>query len=96
MLPETSDEFRYTAAGPAVYRSRNGGRTWQKQARGLPGKGAYLHFFREAMATDGLRPCGVYFGTSSGSVYYSRDGSQRWETMSSHLPAVLSVSCAVA
>jgi len=96
VLPEDSAEFRGTSAGPAVYRSRNGGSTWQKLTRGLPGKGAYLHFFREGMAADGLRPCGVYFGTSSGSVFYSRDAGERWQTLANHLPAVLSVSCAVA
>lgn len=36
------------------------------------------------------------FGASSGNVSYSRDGGQRWETLASHLPAVLSVSCAMA
>lgn len=94
VIPEKGAEFRSTIE-PAVYRSRNGGKKWEKLTRGLPGKHSYLHVFREGMASDGLKPCGVYFGTSSGSVFYSSNRGDRWETMAEHLPAVLSVSCAV-
>lgn len=96
VIPEKSAQFRYTPSGGAVYRSRDGGRSWRRLTSGLPDRRSYLHIFREGMATDGLRPCGVYFGTSSGSVFWSRDGGDRWESLAAHLPPVLSVSCALA
>jgi hypothetical protein len=34
---------------------------------------------RQALATDALDPAGVYFGTSNGSVYASRDEGETWE-----------------
>ena len=33
---------------------------------------------RQALATDVLDPAGVYFGTSNGSVYASRDEGETW------------------
>jgi hypothetical protein len=46
---------------------------------------------REALATDGLDPCGVYFGTATGHLYSSPDG-ERWDLIASHLPKILSVT----
>ena len=43
------------------------------------------------MAVDGLEPGGVYFGTTSGSVYASRDGGDSWSRLPVTLPRILSV-----
>lgn len=96
VVPEVSDEYRYTPNGAlAVYRSRNGGRKWQRLARGLPAKGAYLNVLRESMAADACDPCGVYLGTSTGQLFYSRDEGDAWELLADFLPPVHSISTAV-
>ena len=96
VLPEVSDEYRYAPEGAlAVYRSRDGGRKWERLARGLPDKGAYLNVLREGMATDSCDPCGVYLGTSTGQVFHSRDEGGKWELLADFLPPVYSVSTAV-
>jgi hypothetical protein len=50
-----------------------------------------VNVLRDAMAVDGLDPCGVYFGTSGGQVYASPDGGDSWTAIVRDLPAVLSV-----
>jgi hypothetical protein len=43
------------------------------------------------MALDGLDPCGVYFGTTSGSIYASADCGESWARLASDLPKILCV-----
>jgi photosystem II stability/assembly factor-like uncharacterized protein len=43
------------------------------------------------MAVDALDDCGIYFGTTGGQVYCSRNGGDDWTAITEHLPAVLSV-----
>jgi hypothetical protein len=64
------------------------------RTEGLPQEQAWVSVLREALATDGLNPCGVYFGTSTGHVYASSDG-HTWSLVAAHLPKVLSVEVAV-
>lgn len=78
-----------------VYRTRDAGSSWEPLGRGLPQEHAYVSILREAMATDGLTPCGVYFGTSSGHLFASRDGGESWELLAGYLPRILSVTAAV-
>jgi hypothetical protein len=43
------------------------------------------------MAVDSLDPGGIYFGTTGGQVYGSRDGGDSWEPIVRDFPSVLSV-----
>jgi hypothetical protein len=43
------------------------------------------------MATDGLDPAGVYFGTTGGELFASADEGETWVPIAQHLPSVLSV-----
>lgn len=96
VIPLEAAMNRVTPRGRlAVYRTRNAGRTWQAQTRGLPVKHAYLTILREAMGTDTCDPAGVYFGTTGGHLFYSRDEGRRWDTLAGFLPPVLSVEAAV-
>ena len=79
-----------------VFRSRNAGDDWEPLTKGLPQKRAYLHVMREGMATDGLDPCGVYVGTSTGQLFYSRDDGDSWELLLDYLPPINSVACGIA
>jgi hypothetical protein len=90
-----ADNFRVCPGRFTVYRTRDGGRTWQALTAGLPGPHDYQSVYREGMDTDGLEPEGVYVGTSNGQVYASRDGGDTWQRLPGTLPPVLSVTCAV-
>jgi hypothetical protein len=96
VIPETGAEARYVPGGKMiVYRSKNGGKKWQKLTKGLPQEHAYLQVLRHGMTTDAAEKTGVYFGTTSGDIYYSRNGGDAWEVLQSNLPAVLSVHAAM-
>jgi photosystem II stability/assembly factor-like uncharacterized protein len=98
IIPEESSHVRTTVGGAiTVYRSRNAGQDWQPLTGGLPQENAYVTVLREAIDCDGLAPCGLYFGTSSGHLFASRDGGDSWEIIAGFLPRILSVhACVVA
>jgi photosystem II stability/assembly factor-like uncharacterized protein len=79
----------------AVWRTRDAGSTWQRLDRGLPERDAHLGVLREGMAIDGLEVPGLYFGTSTGQVFASRDEGDTWSEIASYLPAISSVEVAV-
>jgi len=94
--PVESDEFRCAIDGRLrIYRTRNGGASWEPLMRGLPQKRAYETVLRDAMAADTLDPHGLYFGTHSGHLYGSADEGKNWIRIMEGLPAVLSVRAAV-
>jgi hypothetical protein len=87
--PRTSPE-----GTPAVYATRNGGRTWQRRDAGLPAQQAWWTVKRQAMTADTADPVGLYFGTTSGELWISRDEGQRWACMARHLPEIYAVEAA--
>ena len=95
VLPLRPEEysFRATSGSLAVYRSSSKG--WKKLTRGLPQKNAYISVLRQAMDADRLSPCGIYFGTASGSVFASSDDGATWQSAVDHLPPIYSVTAAV-
>jgi len=92
-LPLNGDsEGRYPPdAAAAIWRSRNGGQSWQALRDGLPQDNCFFTVLRQAMAVDTVDPAGLYFGTNTGSIYASLDEGERWEEIARHLPTVLSV-----
>ncbi|MEN3953207.1 sialidase family protein [Iodidimonas sp. SYSU 1G8] len=97
LLPLNGDSAgRYVPDGKAaVWRSRDGGDSWQDLREGLPQQNAFFGVLRQAMATDTLDRAGVYFGTGSGEVYASADEGDTWSCAARHLPAILSVETLV-
>jgi photosystem II stability/assembly factor-like uncharacterized protein len=79
---------------PAAYRSVNGGKTWQRQATGLPKTQAWWTVKRQAMTADLAATVGVYFGTTSGEVWGSRDEGRTWKCLARHLPHIYAVEVA--
>ena len=87
--PRTSPEGK-----PAAYLTRDAGETWERQDKGMPRGDAWWTVKRQAMASDGHDPVGVYFGTTSGEVWATRDEGERWECIARHLPEIYAVEAA--
>jgi len=87
--PRTSPQGR-----PAVYATRDGGSSWQRHADGLPTEQAWWTVKRQAMAADREASIGLYFGTTSGELWQSRDEGRRWACLARHLPEIYAVETA--
>lgn len=98
LVPLNGDSIgRFMPDGQAaVWRTRDGGTTWQDLRAGLPQQNAFLGVLRQSLATDTLAPTGIYFGTSSGSLYASADEGDTWSCIVQNLPTVTSVETLVA
>jgi photosystem II stability/assembly factor-like uncharacterized protein len=79
---------------PAVYRSRDGGRSWKRQDQGLPKTQAWWTVKRQAMTCDARDPTGIYFGTTSGEVWGSRDEGRTFRCLARHLPHIYALESA--
>jgi hypothetical protein len=92
VVPIKSDSEHYPPDGKLrVYRSKTGGNDWEALTNGLPQSDCYVNVLRDAMSTDSLDSCGIYFGTTGGQVYCSADSGDTWKPIVRDLPAVTSV-----
>ena len=87
--PRTSPQGK-----PAVYVTHNAGKTWQRQDAGLPPGQAWWTVKRQAMSADSRVPVGLYFGTTSGELWMSRDEGARWACIAQHLPEIYAMEAA--
>ena len=78
-------------AAAAVWKSTDGGESWEAKRAGLPQAGCYFTVLRQAMSGDAGDPAGIYFGTNSGSVFASTDEGESWDEVARHLPTILCV-----
>ncbi|MGD8430040.1 MAG: hypothetical protein PVH31_06510 [Ectothiorhodospiraceae bacterium] len=91
-IPEASSQFRATVDGRLrVYRSRDAGGSWTELTQGLPQRNVFVTILRDGMDADDRHPNGVYFGTSSGHLFASRDDGRSWSLIAGFLPGILSV-----
>jgi photosystem II stability/assembly factor-like uncharacterized protein len=92
VIPLEADERRHVPAGKLrVFRSRDGS-TWQPAGdAGLPTDPQYVGVLRDAMAADRRDPAGVYFGTSMGELFHSRDGGDSWAQLPGQFPRITTV-----
>ena len=90
-----TDVWPRTSPGgkPAVYRTTDGGASWQCQREGLPGR-AWFTVKRQGMSVDSETPVGVYFGTTSGELWASTDEGANWRYLVAHLPEIYAVESA--
>jgi photosystem II stability/assembly factor-like uncharacterized protein len=79
---------------PGAYITRNGGKSWQRQDSGLPATQGWWTVKRQAMTADSADPVGLYFGTTSGELWASRDEGNRWTPIAQHLPEIYAVEAA--
>ncbi|MGH7162162.1 MAG: WD40/YVTN/BNR-like repeat-containing protein [Planctomycetota bacterium] len=95
-FPMESDEYRIPTEGRfRLFRSRNGGDSWEACSRGLSEQPSYAGVLRGAIGVDGLDPCGVYVGSTAGTLHASADGGESWRALPCTLPRILSVQAYV-
>ncbi len=76
---------------PATFVTHNYGKTWKRQDDGLPTSGGWFTVKRQAMNSDTRDPLGLYFGTTGGEVWASRDEGESWARIADGLPEIYSV-----
>jgi len=92
LLPLESELFRCTADGRCrVYRTANGGLSWEALTYGLPNTNAYLTVLRDAFTVGSNAPYPLVFGSKSGQLFASVDGGDSWRLVTSYLPPILCV-----
>ena len=74
-----------------VARTLDGGRTWTSHAEGFPKERCWWTVKRQCLAVDGYDPAGVYIGTSTGEIWFSRDEGEHWRCIARGLPHIYSV-----
>ncbi|NNM00388.1 MAG: hypothetical protein HKO62_06530 [Gammaproteobacteria bacterium] len=89
VVPARDDGERMAIGGGlCVGRTNDGGATWQVFRDGLPQQDAYDIVYRHALDVSGDTLC---FGTTTGNVYLSEDGGERWQCVGNNFPPVYSV-----
>ncbi|WP_456282085.1 exo-alpha-sialidase [Cupriavidus sp. JZ107] len=89
--PATKDECRIPVDGKLVVsRTRDGGRSFEVFDEGLPAPPAYDLIYRHGLAVDdsGER---LAMGSTTGGLWVSENGGERWTCVSAHLPPVYCV-----
>ena len=76
---------------PAAYVTRNSGKSWQRLDVGLPRSQGWFTVKRQAMSADAHDPVGVYFGTTSGEIWASRNEGAKWSCLARHLPHIYAI-----
>jgi hypothetical protein len=86
------DRSRMSPGGrPAVYATRDGGGSWKRRDKGLPQTHAWHTVLRHAMAHDSESRLGLYFATTSGEIWGSRNEGRSWKCLAAHLPRICSI-----
>ncbi len=92
IFPLTSSEHRVARGGaPVVYRSTDRGESWHPVKGDYSSQSSYVNVLRDGMAVDSLDPYGLYFGTSSGELFYSLDRGDSWQAIPARFPRITSV-----
>lgn len=93
VIPLEAAEGRWTNGGHCrVYRTTDGGASWEPLSNGLPQENAYVTVLRDAFCADqGEHQAGLYFGTRGGELFGSFDDGESWRLLADHLPPVLCV-----
>ncbi|MCB0993815.1 MAG: hypothetical protein KDB21_01905 [Acidimicrobiales bacterium] len=87
-VPAIKDELRVPVDGRLVVsRTTDGGRTFDVLSDGLPGDHAYHLVYRHALDVDASGEA-LAFGSTTGSLWWSGDRGDHFETISNDLPPI--------
>lgn len=90
-VPAVKDEFRYPADGRLVVaRTTDGGATFAVLSDGLPQADAYDLVYRHGLEVDESGEC-LAMGSTTGGLWFSDDGGDRWTQSPSRLPPIYAV-----
>jgi photosystem II stability/assembly factor-like uncharacterized protein len=90
-VPGMKDELRMPRGGAlAVTRTRDGGKTWQSLREGLPQKEAFDLIYRHGLDVDETGNQ-LAMGSTTGALWTSGDGGERWSLVNAHLPPIYAV-----
>jgi hypothetical protein len=90
-VPGVKDQCRIPVEGRLVVaRTRDGGKSFEALREGLPQHHAYDLVFRHALDVDAVGHR-LAFGSTTGSLYISENGGDRWHCVSNHLPPIYQV-----
>lgn len=84
-LHPTNPNIVYVATNESVYKTRDGGSSWERMATDLSSYRVLV------LALDPAHPASVYAGTMGDAVYKSPDGGQRWIAHNAGLKEHISV-----
>jgi hypothetical protein len=92
IFPLKDSETRLARDGRmVVYRSDDRGESWAPVSGDFNPTANYVNVLRDGMAVDSLDPHGLYFGTSSGELFYSLDRGDSWRTIPGRFPRITCV-----
>jgi hypothetical protein len=74
------DRHRIADNNPYIYRTRDGGKTWQNVVAGIP-EGAYVNSVKEDMQVKGL-----LFACTELRVYVSFNDGDQWQPLQNNMP----------
>ncbi len=80
---------------PAVWRSENGGDSWNRLTKGFPKKESWFTVQRDGMTIDDAKSPALYFGTTTGQLWIGREGGEQWDCLFDSLPPIHCVKVAV-
>jgi len=90
IIPIKADDFRVFPDGKlGVYRTEDAGENWKRLDKGLPQENAYDCVLRDSFTTS--EDANLAFGTTGGSLYFSDDNGDSWDTIANHLPRITCV-----
>jgi photosystem II stability/assembly factor-like uncharacterized protein len=79
---------RPTGCDTVIFRTRNAGESWEPIMKGLPESLFSAVWALDVSCPPGGGACQIFFGTTSGEVYWSRDGGESWGEIMNNLPGI--------
>ena len=95
-LDMNKNKTKYSIDGqPALYCSHNSGKKWFRQDIGLPMRNAWFSITNNSLKSDSHDSVGLYFGTTSGSIWMSDHEGDSWRQIAINLPQINGIEVGV-